>query len=993
MKRTQFIVMFMTAGLVFYFSSILQIAAAGENDALIQAAKKEYEDLKISLVKLYENGYKKAPEQDNKYRRQHGKDTIRYQVKNWEWTATDGYNKIFSFLGSEDFDKAAIINDDYHFNQALSMPMNYKDKWPEEIGPAWNAVQSCCATDDINECRCLILKKAFPYFRDFSNKIEKQVEGFFRSLDQSKLTYYDDYRKKTQRFTYTWPKNIQRQINFFGKENYDQEFQSRKTSNCGFGQPSLLTLDIRSNEGRSQGLYVNLYFNELNNSRVWFEGILENGEIIENGGNYLIVKHGDSNYCLVHFFKGRKSQGVVYTMETDRTVDAMVRYMIFALKDYVLSGGGSPASGSDGAPSAARALDVEPLTSTNLSTSPNKGNTCTLEVVLADGKGAPVSGAEVVFEKPELGTLSLQKMKTDSSGKATVIYTAPTDEEVAKTGKQQVDVYVNAKDSSSGVTGSELLHVRSTISDMTASTKHKILPAHSDYYNEIVFKLNASDKPDGNPYKAHVTAKGQYAALVRELYQPGGTNNLEMDVVNNRDCTFYYHWSGPPTMKQALDETVTIEIPALKLKKEVTFSVGIDLQMVSVQRAYGGDLFPIMWEPFHISAIDGFHPNEDLVALLKEFSIKTDLKIEQVNFTAAHVNPSETGFLSALITRIEGISGSSLQDAVIWDAGKWEVQKTRDMKYVLMQKGTYEDGKSWMEYPAIVFWERGTYQFKASMNPGPFDADPRNNTVLTALYEVKEFRGFSDEVIHTVFMPSAEFLASALSGFSKSLPLKMAFCSKGLAGDLQGGKYSDAVADLFGCYIDVLGDSNVAKKIKDLVGQNTLAMYVKALCENMVPDKQEKERAVQKSVSTSVPTRASEESGGSGDTMNKVLEVARSAVKGTGDSFVVILEREGLVSYSADIAGGAKLMPAPERLGTAQSDRERIEVGYRFLVVPAKKQEKLVLELKGNGKPGSIIIVTPDLIKRYPYSSSPWQSTVTVDSNGNAAYKSDHEKK
>ncbi|MCJ7772941.1 MAG: Ig-like domain-containing protein, partial [Desulfobacterales bacterium] len=770
-------------------STMVQITAAGEHDALIQSAKKEYEDLKISLVKKYEDGYKKAPEQDHEYRRLHGKDTIRNQVKNWEWTATDGYNKIVSFIGSEDFDKAAIINDDYHFNQALSMPVRYKDTWPDEIGPAWNAAQSCCATDDINECRCLILKKAFPFFRDFSNKIERQVEGFFRSLDQSKLTYYDDYRKKTQRFSYTWPKNIQRRINFFEGENYDQEFQSWKVSGCGFGQPSLLTLDIRSNEGRSQGIYVNLYFNEVNNSRVWFEGVMENAEILESGGNYLIVKHGDSNYCLIHFFKGRKSQGVVYTMETDKTVDAMVRYMIFALKDYVLSGGGSPAPGPEEAPSADRVMDVEPITSTNLNTSPNKGNTCTFEVTVTGKEGAPVSGAEVVFEKPKLGTLSLLKVKTGASGKAQIIYTAPTDEEVAATGKQQVDVYVNAKDTASGAKGSELLHVRSTTSDMTASTKHKILPAHSDYYNEIVFKFNAADKLDGSPYKARITAKGQYAALVRELYQPGGAGSLDMDVVNNRDCTLYYHWSGPPTMKQALDETVTIEIPELKLKHEVAFSVGIDLQIVSVQRAYGGDLFPIMWEPFHVTVIDGFHPNEDLVKLLKEFSIKTDLKIEQVNFTAAPVNPSETGFLSALITRIEGISGSSLQEAVIWDAGQWEVSKTRDMKYVLMQKGTYEDGKPWMEYPAIVFWERGAYQFKASMNPGPFDSDPRNNSVLTELYEVREFRGFSDEVIHTVFMPSAEFLASALSGFSKSLPLKMAFCSKGLAGDLNGGKY------------------------------------------------------------------------------------------------------------------------------------------------------------------------------------------------------------
>jgi hypothetical protein len=132
-----------------------------------------------------------------------------------------------------------------------------------------------------------------------------------------------------------------------------------------------------------------------------------------------------------------------------------------------------------------------------------------------------------------------------------------------------------------------------------------------------------------------------------------------------------------------------------------------------------------------------------------------------------------------------------------------------------------------------------------------------------------------------------------------------------------------------------------------------------------------------------------EESGDSGGNLNKVLEVARRAVQGTGNSYLVILAREGLVSHKARIAGGAKLMPSPQKLGTAQSDRERIEEGYRFIVIPVKKQEKLILELKGNGQPGLIIIVTPDLIKRYSYSNTAWQSTVTVDSSGNASYASE----
>ena len=261
MKSRNLIVVFVIS---FFLLSVVmvQITSANEHDALIQSAKKEYDALKNSLVKKYEDGDKRAEEQDDEYRRKHNMaGTIRHQVQNWKWTATDGYNAMFNFLKSEDFDKAAIIDGDYYFHEALGMPIKYKikDIWQDEIGPAYSAVQGICGTDDINECDCVILKKAFPYFRDFSNKIEKQVAGFYQSLDQSKLKYYDSYYKETRSFTFTWPKNIDRRLNFFEGEHYDQEFQSWKISGCHLKSPSLLNLGIRSNEDRLHGVFVSLY--------------------------------------------------------------------------------------------------------------------------------------------------------------------------------------------------------------------------------------------------------------------------------------------------------------------------------------------------------------------------------------------------------------------------------------------------------------------------------------------------------------------------------------------------------------------------------------------------------------------------------------------------------------------------------------------------------------------------------------------------------------
>jgi hypothetical protein len=140
-----------------------------------------------------------------------------------------------------------------------------------------------------------------------------------------------------------------------------------------------------------------------------------------------------------------------------------------------------------------------------------------------------------------------------------------------------------------------------------------------------------------------------------------------------------------------------------------------------------------------------------------------------------------------------------------------------------------------------------------------------------------------------------------------------------------------------------------------------------------------------KSITRSGPTGAINEFAGSKYHLDEVLEVAQRAVQGIGDSYVVILEREGLMSYSARIAGGEELIAAPLKLGTAQSHRERIEEGKRFVVIPAKRQEEIILELKGNGNPGSVITVTAGSIKRYPFSTSPWESRVTVDSTGKAS--------
>jgi hypothetical protein len=966
------------------------LAFAAGTDALLQGAANDYAAMKESLVKKYEEQYKRGEELDRKYRQENNKDTIRNQVAAWQAIITDGYDAISGFVKSGDFDKAHIIYYDYYFNQSFFVPLGYKDSWSEEIGPALSAVRRCCDTDDSNDCEAQIYEKAFPYFRDFANRTEAQVGGFFRSVDQSKLSYYDDYYKKTRTFTYTWPKNAEKLLNFLqGDSDWDRK--SRMMDKPGLNSASLLTINLRSNQGRLIDMYVTLQVQNSSSGSAehfWLREFLEDSSVIEEGGNYLVLKRENRYYRLVHFYKGRKSLAVVYTLETDKTIDAMARYLILALRDYVVTGAApAPAPAPAPGPAVINQMEMKPLTSTNLQTSPGTESTCTLQILVADPKGAPVASVAVTLEKPMLGTLSALQVTTDAQGRAQVIYTAPTEAELAQQGEKEMSVLINAREGATGAKDSTSLNIRSRLSAMTVEVEHAILPAHPDFYNTIRFRFQAANKKDGSAYQARIRARQQWGALVKDSLQQGGAQSYAMGVWPNQECSVSYHWIGPASMMQAADEIITVEIPELGLKQEVSFSVGIDLALVSVQRKYGGQLLPLLWEPFDCYIQDRFHPGVDLAALLAKFRIQPGLVIEQTFYAPAVVDPAETGFLSALFTRLEGSDANSLHSAVAWAGGEWEVQKTADNRFVLVQKGRYNDGTPWIDYPAIVFWERGSYQFKVMLKPGAFDADPRTDTAVTEVFTVEAFRGMADEVIHTVFLPSIEFLAGALAGYTESLPLKFAFCLKGLAGDIYGGNYQDFLLDAWGCSMDAMGASKLPVRVKQLFDRHTLALYTKTLVDTLAADQpisatKGVEKGTKAAAPTPTPTPTPPPAPPKYD-LDRIMQIAQLAVKGSKESYLVILERQGLEGYAAEIEEET-LTPAPAKVHADQIRSQRIEQGERFVVIPCDKDEQLLVRLSGQGTAGRLIIVTPDVVKRYAYPDKAWESTVVIDKTGQA---------
>jgi len=480
-------------------------------------------------------------------------------------------------------------------------------------------------------------------------------------------------------------------------------------------------------------------------------------------------------------------------------------------------------------------------------------------------------------------------------------------------------------------------------------------------------------------------------------------------------------------MMKAADETVTVEIPEKNLKYEVAFSVGMDLRIVAVERKDKTPLFPVMWEPFHVYIEDNFHPAADLEELLKKFRIQLGLKIEQTAYEPVAPDYSLGSLTSVLITRIEGMSGNALQQAVIWDAGAWQVKKTKDNRYVVIQRGTYEDGQAWQEYPAIVFWERGTYRFLMSISGGPFDADPRNNSLPSPSLEVEEFRGFSDELIQTVFLPSLEFLAGASMSFAKEgalMTLKTTFCIKGLTGDILANDYTNVLIDAWGCALTGLDKANIPQKIKDTFPLQELGTYIASLTKSLYEQYWEKGKTSGAGATKHVPEKSKpplafltkglydEVSGKKGALANSVakaalgdqgaipatnvssgqfsledvLKVSQLAIKGMKEYYVVIIQRKGLSGYTVRTSDGIPLTRAPYRLGTGKSPAERIEETTTVAVIPARSNERLVLDLNGTGHGGQLITVTRDRIMRYDYPRETLHATVAVDSSGTARF-------
>ncbi len=462
-----------------------------------------------------------------------------------------------------------------------------------------------------------------------------------------------------------------------------------------------------------------------------------------------------------------------------------------------------------------------------------------------------------------------------------------------------------------------------------------------------------------------------------------------LDVYPNTKYVFYYHWIGPPAMTKAYNEGITMEIPELKLKKRVRFSVGVDLMVESIRMKYGSQIFPVIFEPITVSIRDRFHPKADLVKIFKAFGITIDLKINQAAHIGIPPEPFQQGILSALMTAWEGSAVYPHVDPIMYDGPLWGISKTSEGKYVIRSEDKGGDRRAFVQYPGVIVFERGTYQFEITISPGPFDADPRNNKALTDIIEIKDFPSQGEEVVHTVLLPSIQFLVLAagdLPGVTMGekadavlTGINLGLTREDIGDAVRHGDLKRVFLDTFSLFLGGIDNSALTEMGQRLLKMNTLALYAESLVERIVSLKPAKKAAARWRAPVAYPRRT--QRGGKKFPEDDVFALFNPLLRRAGSSLVVI-QRDGIDSFGTKTSRGSRLDKGYPKNNRDMSRRPFMFKGKRYIVIPMGGDERMDLSLSGTGEAGRLTVITPHRIAHWRYPASRWEVTLVIDPSG-----------
>lgn len=640
-------------------------------------------------------------------------------------------------------------------------------------------------------------------------------------------------------------------------------------------------------------------------------------------------------------------------------------------------------------------------------------------------KGAVVTLENVAFKGAAPGHLSSRQVVTGADGTARVTYTAPEAEAVPKGPVPRAEI--RARCAKLGL--EESIYIGLDVKQpVNIKATHSIFPAHSDYTNELTFTFETPDKTWGKKYKAVLSCSSEFGRLRIGTSKKGFRELTIKDAVSGSENTVFYQWTGLQPAA-AVEEIVTLEIPELKLRGVIQFSVGIDLAVDTATVSWKPPFQPHLTIPIKIFVIDRLHPDADLAGLFAEFEIEPTLTVHEDGFAPKALLTSDTDedtLVAAAGRFIERHTGSAAAGTSLTkDLVLATVKKTPDGRWLLMEKDLSGKGLTVDQaYPAIIPYQRGTYSVSVRFDP-KFKGDAAaGRPVPLKPIDVSRMSARQGELEYFL-LPTLKAVASLTGAGGLGFGLTDV-AIKVRRGDTAGA-IVDAGAMLAGKYVgDKLGGAMEARyreSMNKFYKQRVAAAFNKS-SDALPPGRYELALrlaypyklanwvetvtgwAVSQTIDDLKPTtgsRLDDESLPSAfltrlfamivplarasagppknDPMQQSLDYLKLFMKGYGDDYgVLIVTRAGLGRIEATDAQGRRLKPAPANVFGGRNPAEMMVKGRNVVVIPFKRNTDFSVNLSGQGRSVKVYKILGDTVTSgvLDYHGRVWQKKLTV---------------
>lgn len=628
--------------------------------------------------------------------------------------------------------------------------------------------------------------------------------------------------------------------------------------------------------------------------------------------------------------------------------------------------------------------------------------TCSFTVSVREGM-KKIPHAEVSIRNPEVGSLSSKNstggdekrllIKTGPLGDAEIIYTAPSISELKMLGPSKWDIEIVAEDLVGGEAASFKLEVVRP-RDIEISAAHSVLPADPSFLNPIRFRFDGRG-PGSSPaekFRVKIRVLSGMGVLSTERSDVGGRGTLALEMQADREHELFYRWLGDRNPKGPISETLLFEVPELKLKSTVTFSVGVAPNIHSLPQSHSDIEQPGLFVPLKVYVQDEYHPDLDMAEFLKAFDLKPVLDIRQVGFEPVGSNGTKSAaILDAIMQHIRGVERP--RNVISLEPESWSLVRGSGSRWFIVGDDPGGDFSSSESIPGVIPWEYGDYTFRISMNiedTRGVAVEPLRRT-MTRILHVRPFSSSSNDGQGDLLLPMILTLSALFPGEetqqfaakSRNLLQKGDFEAVSVAlGEQFSQRFSwFSVSDLTG--------SEERQRLERLVskahGVSGMSLSDDLMNESLSLSKQNFLCTIAGIYADvfldggyDLSHLAEGVSSGANSSEGRILEMIKGFLEGYGEYGVVALVKDNIQSMEIYSESGEKLTEFQGQIFGGGESSRRIYVGSHSVVVPFRLGENLMITLRGNGKPVDAIKILPNGINVQRYGYRPGSETINV---------------